>query len=518
MPSSQQEGWSLPAKVQRALPKELRDGAGEILWDKSGGLCFLCGTGINRAADVIDVDHDVPSAEGGSDSLENYNLVHGRCNKFKKNHSSMDVRPFLQLREAVPTRARYPDAMKHFGIKPRPSVVSEDEDQLTLETSLGEHSYPIFSETAGERTFRFAFVTLPKDAIFNDEEVQPRDIQLKHVWDIYGDIQRNPIYEVPGCRLDNRKGGSAKILMFDGQHKTIAAWLSHRDRIVVKLFLDIEREEATYLVNSIQSKIKKLSLSAFELIGKLTQEYQDLLATYLSEVDPTEATEAGFVKHQPSKRRRRAKQALEAARLELIASDSECLMNQYVIGLGATPDSQEALISQSAYKTKVLKRLTCATLLEDDWAKSMQLRDNEAKNARRILNYLVEAFVTPGTEPGASPQDVERLRRATYQSSLMRLADLCEVIVAKEFTHIERTKEALLRASPDDEQNWARVKGAIDTLAEHPIWTIDLSATEKTRAVADALSKNQNAERAFTDVHMTVGYALSAQLPDNWKS
>ena len=62
--------------------------------------------------------------------------------------------------------------------------------------------------------------------------------------------------------------------MFDGQHKTVANWLMGRDTVVAKIYLNLEEVQAIELVNSIQAKIKKLPLSAFELAAKMSDEWQ----------------------------------------------------------------------------------------------------------------------------------------------------------------------------------------------------------------------------------------------------
>ena len=50
---------------------------------------------------------------------------------------------------------------------------------------------------------------------------------------------------------------------------------------------------------------------------------------------------------------------------------------------------------------------------------------------------------------------------------------------------------------------------------KRPICTTDLSATDKTEAVRDTLSKNQDADKAFRDVGLTPGGLMGDKLAAN---
>jgi len=56
------------------------------------------------------------------------------------------------------------------------------------------------------------------------------------------------------------------------------------------------------------------------------------------------------------------------------------------------------------------------------------------------------------------------------------------------------------------DEHWEKISGLIDRLFSHPIWTVDFKHSMRTKAVETALSKNQNAEKAFSDVQLKPGY------------
>ena len=91
---------------------------------------------------------------------------------------------------------------------------------------------------------------------------------------------------------------------------------------------------------------------------------------------------------------------------------------------------------------------------------------------------------------------------------------------------LRRTVGLIVRSSEDrefiekepTEEQWQEITTAVRLLVDHPIWTADLGSTEKTRAVRDALSKNQDADKAFRDVGLTPGYLLGDKLGPSWDS
>ncbi|HKA97833.1 MAG TPA: HNH endonuclease [Streptosporangiaceae bacterium] len=53
------------------------------VWERDGGRCGLCGEPV--AYDEMHLDHVVPRIRGGTDSLANLRVTHGRCNNVRGN-------------------------------------------------------------------------------------------------------------------------------------------------------------------------------------------------------------------------------------------------------------------------------------------------------------------------------------------------------------------------------------------------------------------------------------------------
>lgn len=501
-------------RLRSSLPTEQRGDIEDWLRAKAGGRCFLCDGPINEAADEIQADHDQPGAEQGVTDRQNLNLVHRRCNLFKQNHPSTLVRPFLRFDSflrALGRPAKYGDLCAHFDFEPRPSQIVSVGSELTARFSDGSETQSlVLNDDGTRRNYRYAYLAVPRVALFNDEECQPRNIKPEHVWSILVDLQRNPLYEAPGCRLLPAPNGLHRLAMFDGQHKTLASWLAGRTHIVVKLFLDLPVNEAVELVNSVQSKIKKLPLSPFEFAAKMADEWASKFQVYEGAVSATEVSESGFVRWLPRAERARGKQALYLARLQEVIAHPELEIKSLVISKRSDRGSLPR-ITENVLKARAVEKLVSRKLVDAAGQAGEDRRANEAANAVRLLNILFEVALSVG--PDDSENDRERARRMLYQSGLEFVVTLCR----SAFKHVVRSDDevAPLQEFVPSEDQWSEISEAIRNIASHPVWTTDFDHSDKMRAIQNALQKNQNADAAFRAVELKLGYALGADEIDS---
>lgn len=496
-------GIKISAAIRNAFPPSERASLETELWAKSSGLCFLCGRPLNKATDDIECDHHIPESEGGLTTLANLNLVHRQCNRFKRNAGSGDVRPYLKFRAFLDDRkhgVRYGECLPYFGVTPKHSHIEFPSDnEIEIHFPNGTQAVvPILVEKRQNKLYRFAFASVPIDAIFNDDAVQPRTVKPNHVYSILLDLARNPLHEAPSCRVEMDSQGKAKLLMFDGQHKTLATWLIGDKEVTMKLYLDFDQASATELVNSIQAKIKKLPLSPFELSAKLSDEWSQKLEQYETEVGDANASEAGFIAWLPSTERSRAKSAFKAAlNQSFLAHPDLDILSQV-----AKSGDQSAIgkISENVFKTKILDILLYQHPLAEAGEEMVQLRETERKNVVEVLN----AFSQLAFDDDGSPQATVRIKRISYQSSLEYASKLLRGAV-KHFISPGDDK-AFLEKAPTEEQ-WKRIKEAIKRLVEHKVWTAEFDTADM-KAVELALSKNQGAEAAFAKAGLTLGFVV----------
>jgi hypothetical protein len=501
--------FKVSRKILSQLPAEERDvdALEARLWSKTGGVCYLCEYKINKAAEDYEADHDKPEADGGETTVENLNLAHVSCNRMKRAAKSRHIRPFIKFTRFLAdleARIKYDGAFSFFGISPKSAVVNIGASEASFEfPDKSKRTVQIMREDNEAGTFSYVYVDVPRDAIFNDEECQPRVIKREQVGAIYGDLRRNPLHEPPSVRLsDVDAKGMTKLLMFDGQHKTIANWLMGRDRVVAKVYLDLSPEAAIELVNSIQAKIKKLPLSPFEMASKLSEEWEDKLSVYEKTVGEGGASEAGFIEWLPSDDRARAKQAFKAALIQRLLGDPDLRLSQYAKG-GTAAHVVE--LTETVIRSKVLEKLLHTEPQEAAGEELAALRDMEASNITRVLNHFTDAAFEPQGDDGQmSDVERERARRIAYQSALAYVASLIRDLWGNVAM---KSGSRFMLADELTEDQWKRVLEGIDRLVAHPVWTAEFESPEM-QAVKVSWEKNQNAQAAFEGVALDLPYLI----------
>ena len=139
------------------------------------------------------------------------------------------------------------------------------------------------------------------------------------------------------------------------------------------------------------------------------------------------------------------------------------------------------------------------------------IRAREKAIISRLLSYFVDSAFRPSTDP-PTQDDIDAVKRRMYQSSLAHLARLIRTVASRIF-QIEESD--CLGKTEVDEARLKEVEKAIDRLVTHGVWKHPYNTSEM-KAVRDALSKNQNAQQAFTRVRLDIGYAMSGDLPPDW--
>ncbi|MDW3217085.1 MAG: HNH endonuclease [Acidimicrobiales bacterium] len=518
----------MPYNISKTLINKLPEGerddsdkVGKFLLDRQAKICGLCDGEMNPAADVLEADHDQPESEGGPNELKNLLLAHQECNRAKRSLTTAEIRPYLRLKRFIREnggRIRYDGVTSHFDIEPKPSAVAIGDDAVEVEFADGSKTQaPIYVDSAPAREFRYSFVEVPRVALLNDDKVQPRIIRYGHAFSIYNDLLHNPLHEPPSCRLGPEgKDGLRPLLMFDGQHKTVASWMLEKTRVVVKLYLDLDVADANFLVNSIQAKIKKLPLSAFELAAKMSDEWEAKVGEYETAVAQAgeAGTEKGFIAWMPAgPERNRARQAFKAALIQRVVEDQDFRLMKYV----AQKDvgGEDFGLTENMVKSKILDKMVYLKELDLPFVDSTDRRVEEVENIVWLFNMVIDSLVEPGGGQ-LSEQQKETRRRVFKQGSLQYLAELLGAIYRRELI----TQEEMLAGKPNKEQR-DRIEASVANICRHPVWTARFDRDKQMAAVKLALEKNQNIKESFEDVALKLSYAIlgedDVEYSNYWK-
>src|SRR5262249_41129199 len=150
----------------------------------------------------------------------------------------------------------------------------------------------------------------------------------------------------------------------------------------------------------------------------------------------------------------------------------------------------QALITETQFSNKVLKRLLHTTPLDETGETGEELRVRERENIIRALNIFEElAFEPEGGGGELTELELERRRRMLYQGSLSYISD--QIRGLHEWVFAVEPDRGFLDKVPNPAQE-AMIREGIERIVNHPVWTADFDLSSKMTAVQDALSKNQD--------------------------
>jgi hypothetical protein len=101
-----------------------------------------------------------------------------------------------------------------------------------------------------------------------------------------------------------------------------------------------------------------------------------------------------------------------------------------------------------------------------------------------------------------------------YQGSLSYISDLIKGL--HEWIFAVESDRGFLDKVPNSEQE-TKIRAGIERIVKHPVWAAEFDLSSKMKDIQDALSKNQDFEKAFGAVALKRGYVVGAdQLPNDW--
>jgi hypothetical protein len=490
-----------------------------LLIQKAAGKCFLCRESLDSESQEIEADHDIPSSDGGESSLKNLNLTHLDCNRFKKQNPSVQVKKFLPLKKFLQLN---PDAnfdivgKDFFKIKPVPVTLSYNGKNLNINVGTKEiNNIPVYSEPVPNRSksIEYCFIQIPLNWIYNDV-VQPRPIKSSHVFDLFQDLHLNPLHEPVGARLEkDNLNGINQILMFDGQHKAVAKILIgynggdfENAKIDLKLYLNLTQQEATHLVNSIQSKIIKLGLTKSEFAKKMGNEWESAFRTYEEKclslgISPSEV---GFVNDAPIEQRKRRKEALIQARLSQLILSNESGGNELKLFSLTKTNDKFLEIKETTLFSKLLQKLLTISPLSDVLDNDDTKRSLERQNIRAILDIMYEELFVESSELSK-----EKISQLKSQSSLTLIVDYTKLFLASSLM-VDKSE---LFFNHRIEQNLERYRSFLNKYKSHPIWNYsDVEhKTIKVERFYNLLKQNQSLQEIAKTITLTQGYCAGME-------
>lgn len=219
------------------------------LWASQNGRCYISEDMIDLVLHQtdLDIDHVIPTRDGGKDDRSNWALAFSHHNRSKQ---AADLRVARILARFEKLKAKVSDprginlghVLEHHGGSKHalPITVENDLDEMRFSLAkigaTGVTAIPLWTDDLSK--LRHGFAKLPIEYLFHDDRLNPRGIGSNIRGLIIEFFAKFPQLHVPLAWIDSNEVGGPRVRIFDGQHKAAAQVLLGVRNLPVRIFVD----------------------------------------------------------------------------------------------------------------------------------------------------------------------------------------------------------------------------------------------------------------------------------------
>ncbi len=322
-----------------------------------------------------------------------------------------------------------------------------------IKINLDNDWYNLPISTCPSTGYRYFYIVLPAKYINNDQELQPRPLEIKRVWELYRHLILHTQLTPSVCRLVEDK-----IYLFDGQHKTAAQLWAGRDQIECKVYIDpdIKILKETNLVA--HDKLRQMPFFSSVLINK----WADLFNEEWQEYMDTEGnkSEEGFISFLAKKGRKRS-EALNMVRSNIYDSILEDSRLKITSCISDYSNSSNSYLTLNKLRLNIFKKFIAKPPLKVNIEKSDKLREAERNNLVMFLNILAEA---------ACSRDKDFNKRVFLNGAFKAWSTILRDTISQLLDlYSENERKKVFLRELDDEV-WDLIGNKTKKLFEHRVW------------------------------------------------
>ena len=398
-----------------SLSKKERDDLITRLHKQQNGVCYVDRKKIDLHVHDVDVDHIIALARGGADDESNWALAHKACNRSKGTRDLQLQQILYDFRQHLQKYTAGSDedgAARNFTLKQalaelRPNrteagiTVRDSKIELSWQGEDGKPMSETFSLLADSSTPPAkSFVgMIPFRCINHDEDINPRSIaDLEPMIEEF--YNGNPQLQ-PSLATITLKGNEGKvpILVFDGQHKAAAQLYARRERLLVRVFVNYERErlkETNYRAHTKLAQVHFPQLINDKVGADLLKEEFN---RYIEGADPTKVSEDTFL-HKSVQRVQRSEYRSyfgNSLRYEVLVGKAGAQQNK-ILAFTETvmPRSTRYPLSYDTLQKAMLDVMLFLKPAKETIDITTANRQLERENLVRLLNIFVEEVLSNG--------------------------------------------------------------------------------------------------------------------------
>lgn len=482
----------------RALGGEAREAIILDLWNSQNGKCFISENPIDldlHGSD-LDIDHVIPTRDGGKDDVTNWALTFSHYNRSKQ---ATDLRVARVLARFEALKKGVEDArgvnLGHVltsvgGAARNFAIKTTDAEMIYSLAGTGQTqvtTLPLWTDELSG--LKHAFVKLPIEYLHHDDRLNPRGIGSNIRGLVIEFFQRFPQLHVPLAWINTEEGGAAKVRIFDGQHKAAAQILLGVRELPVRLFVNPDPDllltanthAGTTLRQVAFDKATQRHLGASILLDRIERfrSERGMAAEYSS------FTEQQLVDHFKGEQAQMRRYIIDDQRNAITYHSDNRLRDFIEMGGKGT----ERPLSYSAIEKAVYSQTIFGGMLDtpDDHGSDAgeNPRDVERDQVVRLLNIIADRIYIGQWDPGIGSskleskvqQDVDvaedhlRAHRMGREEILQAWVELvlnvCQTVVISSGQFWDNSKP-FHRLLPDSV--WVNIENFVQNFSRLPLW------------------------------------------------
>lgn len=484
----------------RQLSGEPRRQLIEELWQCQNGRCFISEKPIDLSihSDDLDIDHVIPTRDGGKDDRSNWALAFSHYNRTKQ-AADLRVARILARFEALKDRVdeargvNLGHVLKDAGgsVHPLKVTLSSSPEELRFSlAAMGDTSItsmPVWTDELSG--LKHGFASLPIEYLFHDDRLNPRGIGSNIRALIVEFFAKLPQLHVPLAWIDTDEEGGSRVRIFDGQHKAAAQVLLGVRKLPVRIFVDPDPDllltanthAGTTLRQVAFDKATQRHLGASILLDRIERFKSDRGLAQ----DYTSYTEQQLVDHFKGEQAQMRRYVIDAQRNDITYHPQNRLRDFIEMGGKGT----ERPLSYSAIEKAVYSQAIYGKMLETPDDHKVEAgenpRDLEREQVVRLLNIIADRIYVGSWNPEIGsgklenkvqndqdvPEDHLRAHRMGREEILQAWIELtlsvCQTVVISS-GQLWNTEKPFHRPLP--ETLWTSLDHFIVNFARLPLW------------------------------------------------
>jgi hypothetical protein len=307
----------------------------------------------------------------------------------------------------------------------------------------------------------YFYAVLPIEYVCNDEELQPRPLEQKRVWELYRHLESHTQLAPAVCRLVGNR-----VMLFDGQHKSAAQIWAGRKLLDCKVYVepDIRKLKDTNLIA--HDKLRQMPFFTSTLIAKYSDIFKQEWEEYLERVGVK--SEADFVNFLRS----RSKTAVEAKKMLRMAIEQDLLDspdNRLAEFIAERNRTRKNPVSISILEKTFFREFIVAPPIDVEFEGANDFRGQEKNNVVRLLSIIAEKQLVGKWNPETDNAAHKKAERIFSAGAMRAWVPMLRDVVAQVLHLYDEAERGSVLFRPIDDTQWNMIDQRIDRLFVHKI-------------------------------------------------